>query len=70
MAPQANEKLTVQSGATLTGTLSFLGPIDRKATSLKLLLNTYDHDDTVELAREYDRTESPSFEFPAIRIRG
>lgn len=70
VAPQDNTKLVVASGATLTGTLSFLGPIDRKATSLKLLINTYDHDDSVELAKEYDRTENPSFEFPPIRIRG
>ena len=67
--PPDNPKLVVRPGATLSGTLSFLGPIDRRATTLRLLVNVYRTDTDVDMSDEYDRTEQPRFQIDNIPVR-
>ena len=54
----------------MTVTLTFLGKVDEKAGKLRLLINTYNPDDTVDLAAEYDKSSSPSFQVDNIPIPG
>ncbi len=58
-------------GAELrAGTLTFLGELDQKATSLRLLVNTYEPQDTVDVASEYNMATAPAFQIDDIPIPG
>jgi len=58
--PEQNSALAVPPGGTLTGILTFLGELDQKATSLRLLVNTYEPQDTVDVASEYNKATAPT----------
>lgn len=68
--PQKNAKLALPPAGTLTGTLTFLGKVDEEAGKLRLLLNTYDFDDTVDVENEYEFASSPAFQIDDIPIPG
>jgi hypothetical protein len=59
--PEQNPDLRVDSGGTLTGDLTFLGRLDREATSLRLVVNSYDVEPVV-IEDEYDKDQNPSFD--------
>lgn len=68
--PEQNSRLDVPPAGTLTGTLTFLGALDREATSLRLLINTFDADDTVDLESEFDKATSPAFQIDGLPVPG
>lgn len=68
--PEQNSSMKVAPGAVLSGTLTFIGRVEEDATSLRLLINTYDADETVDTADEYDKTNSPAFQIDDIPIPG
>lgn len=68
--PQKNAKLAVPPAGTLTGTLTFLGKVDEDAGKLRLLLNSYNFDDTVDVESEYELSDAPSFQIDNIPIPG
>jgi len=61
-APEQNKQLAIAPGATLRGSFTFLSPVAKEATRLKLLVNVYSSDTSVDLAVRYDRTTSPEFD--------
>lgn len=61
--PEQNSALAVPSGGTLTGTLVFFGVLDGDATSIRLLVNAFNADDTVNLDTRFDRSTDPEFSF-------
>lgn len=66
--PDQNAKLAVPPGGTLTGTLTFLGQIEPKATKLRLLINTFGPDETVDINAEFDKARSPAFQIDDIPV--
>lgn len=66
--PEDNTKLEVAPGGTLTGGLTFLGPLDRSATSLRLVVNSYDID-PINVSEEYDEARTPKFDIDDIPLR-
>jgi len=66
--PEQNADLELLAGATLTGSLTFLGAIDQKATALRLLVNVYDVDESIDLDDRYDRATSPEFQIDDIPV--
>jgi hypothetical protein len=65
--PDDNPDLRVESGATLTGDLTFLGRLDRGATSLRLVVNSYDIE-PIFVDDEYDQASAPSFDIGDIPV--
>lgn len=63
--PEDNPELRVESGATLSGTLTFLGRLDRSATSLRLITNEYG---TGPVDDTYAQSTSPSVEINDIPV--
>jgi len=61
--PEQNAELEVMPGGTLNGKLTFLGIIDRQATSLRLLVNAGSDDKSVDLAARSDSSTTPAFQF-------
>ncbi len=68
--PEQNAQMNVAPGAVLSGTLTFIGRVDKDATSLRLLINTYEPEETVDVADEYERSTSPAFQIDDIPIPG
>lgn len=66
--PEQNAKLAVPPAGTLTGTLTFLGVLDEEAASLRLLVNTFDADDTVDLESEFDQATAPAFQIDGLPV--
>lgn len=66
--PDQNANLEILPGATLRGGFTFLGVIDAKATTLRLLINVFNSDDTVDLANRSNTTTSPQFLIDAIPV--
>jgi hypothetical protein len=67
--PQDNSVVLINSGATLRGSLTFLGPVDRRATSLSLKVNVNYATDTVDIRRQYNDAIAPSFQIDGITVR-
>lgn len=57
--PSQNEDLEVGPGAELTGTLVFLGVLDPEATSLSMLANVNDPEETVDLEDRDNQSTYP-----------
>ena len=68
--PEQNAELEVAPGAVLSGTLTFLGRIEADASSLRLLVNTFEADDTVDLEARFELATSPEFQIDDIPIPG
>jgi len=66
--PEQNEDLEILPGATLRGDLTFLGELDRRATSLKLLVNASRSKDSIDLASRSSTTTFPEFQFDGIPL--
>ena len=64
-----NSTLRVGSGATLAGTLVFLGPIDAQANALQLRFNVYPDED-FDIAEGYDESTRPGFIFRDLPVPG
>ena len=67
--PPENPNLQIARGATLRGSLTFLGPVDRRATVLSLRVNVYRATDTVDIASEYKYATAPAFQIDGITVR-
>lgn len=68
VAPEQNKNLEILPGATLRGDLTFLGELDRKATTLKLLVNVRRSEESVDLAARSDSSRYPKFQIDNIPI--
>lgn len=66
--PEQNEDLEILPGATLRGDLTFLGELDRRATSLKLLVNASRSKESIDLAGRSASTRYPEFQFDRIPL--
>jgi len=66
--PEQNEDLEILPGATLRGDLTFLGELDRRATSLKLLVNASRSKESIDLASRSNTTTYPEFQFDGIPL--
>lgn len=64
--PAQNSDMQITPGGTLTGDLTFLGVLDRQATSLRLTFNVYDVEEIVDLADRSRTATSPEFQFDKI----
>jgi hypothetical protein len=60
--PEQNSDLEILPGATLKGSLVFLGIVDRRASSLRLLVNADVDDESVDLASRSRTSTSPAFQ--------
>lgn len=68
--PEQNAELEVAPGAVLSGTLTFLGRIEEGAESLRLVVNTFEADETVDVANDFRLSNSPKFKIDDIPIPG
>ncbi len=63
--PADNPTLRVESGGTLAGELTFLGRLDRSATSLRLIVNSYGTDAVTDT---YAQSTNPELEINDIPV--
>lgn len=68
--PEQNAEMNVAPGAVLSGTLTFIGRVEEDATSLRLLINTFEPDETVDMADRFHLTNSPAFQIDDIPVPG
>lgn len=68
--PEQNPELTVAPGAVLSGTLTFLGRIEAEAESLRLVINTFFPEETVDVANDFRLSNNPKFQIDDIPIPG
>lgn len=66
--PEQNSELEILPGATLRGNLTFLGVLDRRATSLRLLVNVFPSEESVDLANRPRLSTSPKFQIDNIPL--
>lgn len=68
--PEQNPELAVAPGAVLSGTLTFLGRIEAEAESLRLVVNTFFPEETVDVANDFRLSNNPKFQIDDIPIPG
>ncbi|MBW3555940.1 MAG: hypothetical protein KY454_03270 [Actinobacteria bacterium] len=67
--PDQNPSVKIAPGSTLTGTLAFRGPVDRKATALTLAVNKTTADSGFDIREQSKYDSSPKFQFADIKVR-
>jgi hypothetical protein len=67
--PEQNADIEIPSGEAVRARLVFAGVPDRRATSLRLLVNAYESEDSIDLTDRSRSSTTPSFQIDELPAR-
>lgn len=67
--PAQNADIQILPGQAIRARLVFMGPLDPRATKLRLLVNAYESEDSVNLNDRSRTSTNPAFQLDGIPVR-
>lgn len=67
--PEQNASIEVPPGTAIKARLVFLGGLEPRPTSLRLLVNAFESEDTVDLKDRGRTSTTPTFQFDDLPVR-